>query len=130
MAAPAAVAKLDARRLVRRRTGERRQQTTTAPAASPSTERLVRRRTGACRGRRASLSRTGTQPDQPDLAAEARQSGGERRKRGHIPAAVRRAVWRRYGAACCYRDPHTGMICGSTHLLQIDHIVPWALGRE
>ena len=57
-----------------------------------------------------------------------RESTGEGRRRMHIPAAVRRAVWRRYGAACCYRDSHTGVTCGSTHLLQIDHIVPWALG--
>ena len=61
-------------------------------------------------------------------AAKAPQSAGERRKRGHIPVAVRRAVWRTYGGACCYQDPYTGVICGSTHLLQIDHIVPWALG--
>ena len=64
----------------------------------------------------------------PSLSEALRESGGGGRRRMHIPAAVRRAVWRRYGAACCYRDSHTGVTCGSTHLLQIDHIVPWALG--
>ena len=50
------------------------------------------------------------------------------RARRYIPAAVRRAVWRRYGGACCYQDPLTGVSCGSTHLVQIDHIVPLAQG--
>ena len=37
-------------------------------------------------------------------------------------------MWRRYGGACCYQDPLTGVTCGSTHLVQIDHIVPVAQG--
>ena len=56
------------------------------------------------------------------------ESSRERRARRHIPVAVRRAVWRRYGGACCYQDPLTGVTCGSTHLVQIDHIVPVAQG--
>ena len=55
-------------------------------------------------------------------------SSRARRARRHIPAAVRRAVWRRCGGACCYQDPLTGVTCGSTHLVQIDHIVPLAQG--
>ena len=55
-------------------------------------------------------------------------SARARNARRHIPAAVRRAVWRRYGGACCYQDPLTGVTCGSTHLVQIDHIVPVAQG--
>ena len=37
-------------------------------------------------------------------------------------------VWRRDGGGCCYRDPLTGVTCGATHLVQIDHIVPVAQG--
>ena len=63
----------------------------------------------------------------PRLAA-AMGLRAERRKRGHVSAAVRREVLRHYGAACCYRDPDSGVVCGSTHLLQIDHIVPLTQG--
>jgi hypothetical protein len=44
-----------------------------------------------------------------------------------IPAAVRRAVWRRDGGQCAWLGPD-GRRCGSTHQLQYDHIVPAALG--
>ena len=56
------------------------------------------------------------------------ESARARRGRRHIPEAVRRAVWRRDGGTCCYQDPLTGVTCGSTHLVQIDHIVPVAQG--
>ena len=46
----------------------------------------------------------------------------------HIPAAVRRHVWLRDGARCCYRDPLSGRRCTSSHLLQIDHLLPVAQG--
>ena len=52
------------------------------------------------------------------------ESARARRGRRHIPEAVRRAVWRRDGGTCCYQDPLTGVTCGATHLVQIDHIVP------
>ena len=45
-----------------------------------------------------------------------------------IPAAVRRHVWQRDGGRCGYRDPLTGRRCGSSHLLQIDHLLPVAQG--
>ena len=48
--------------------------------------------------------------------------------RRHIPAAVRRHVWQRDGGRCCYRDPLTGRRCTSSHLLQIDHLLPVAQG--
>ena len=75
------------------------------------------------RGVRARLPEDGTAAPPP-----APESSRARRARRHIPAAVRRAVWRRYGGACCYQDPLTGVSCGSTHLVQIDHIVPVAQG--
>ena len=48
--------------------------------------------------------------------------------RRHIPAAVRRHVWLRDGGRCCYRDPLSGRRCTSSHLLQIDHLLPVAEG--
>ncbi len=45
-----------------------------------------------------------------------------------IPAAVKRAVWRRDQGRCSYVDRTSGRRCGSQHLLQIDHVVPYARG--
>ena len=45
-----------------------------------------------------------------------------------IPAAVRRHLWLRDGGRCSYRDPVTGRRCNSSHLLQIDHLLPVAEG--
>ena len=45
-----------------------------------------------------------------------------------IPAAVRRLVWERDRGRCYYRDPLTGRRCNSSHLLQIDHLLPVAQG--
>ena len=45
-----------------------------------------------------------------------------------ISAGVRRQVWQRDGRRCSYADPQTGRRCNSTHLIEIDHIVPHALG--
>ena len=41
-----------------------------------------------------------------------------------IPAAVKRAVWRRDRGRCSYVDHTSGRRYGSQHLLQIDHVVP------
>jgi len=45
-----------------------------------------------------------------------------------IPAAVRRQVWQRDGGRCRYLDRRTGRRCNSRHLIEIDHILPYALG--
>ena len=45
-----------------------------------------------------------------------------------ISAGVRRRVWQRDGGRCSYADPQTGRRCNSTHRIEIDHIVPHALG--
>ena len=45
-----------------------------------------------------------------------------------IPAAVKREIWQRDGGRCRYLAPHTGRRCTSRHLLQIDHVLPYALG--
>ena len=45
-----------------------------------------------------------------------------------ISAGVRRQVWQRDGGRCSYVDPQTERRCNATHLIEIDHIVPHALG--
>ncbi len=45
----------------------------------------------------------------------------------HVPAAVRREVWRRDGG-CCQWPMASGGICGSTLRLELDHIVPKGRG--
>ena len=45
-----------------------------------------------------------------------------------IPAAVRRQVWQRDGGRCSYLDRRTGRRCNSRHMIEIDHILPYALG--
>jgi HNH endonuclease len=45
----------------------------------------------------------------------------------HVPAHVRRAVWKRDGGCCQWRL-ESGGVCGSTRRLQFDHITPPALG--
>ena len=71
------------------------------------------------------------QPPRP--AADGRSGGSAQpphraRRSRYIPAPVRREVWRRDGGCCSYVDPHSGRRCGSRFLLELDHIVPFALG--
>jgi hypothetical protein len=49
--------------------------------------------------------------------------------RAAIPAAVRRAVWVRDQGRCQW-PLDSGGCCGSTHRLELDHVVPWARGGE
>jgi len=44
-----------------------------------------------------------------------------------VPAHVRREVWTRDGGRCQW-PVDSGGICGSTHQVQLDHIIPRALG--
>lgn len=46
----------------------------------------------------------------------------------HIPEKLKREVWQRDGGKCSYKDAASGKICGSEHLLQIDHIIPFSEG--
>ncbi len=45
----------------------------------------------------------------------------------HVPAYVRRAVWKRDGG-CCRWPLEGGGICGSTHKVELDHVVAKGLG--
>lgn len=46
---------------------------------------------------------------------------------GHLPAAVRRAVWTRDGGQCQW-PLSMGGVCGSTLRVQVDHVIPKARG--
>ena len=45
-----------------------------------------------------------------------------------IPTAVKRQVWQRDGGRCSYLDRQTGRRCNSRHMIEMDHILPYALG--
>ena len=84
-----------------------------APVAAPSpTRREATGRRGAA----------GTKPAAVTSTAKRCASGRA------IPAAVRRQVWHRDGGCCSYVDRQTGRRCNSRHLIEIDHIMPYALG--
>ena len=51
------------------------------------------------------------------------------RRTRHVPAKVRREVERRDQKRCSYRAPD-GKRCTATHDLQLDHVVPYAMGGE
>ena len=62
----------------------------------------------------------------PRTETSAAKAGGATSRA--IPAAVKRAVWRRDRGRCSYVDRTSRRRCGSQHLLQIDHVVPYARG--
>ena len=64
----------------------------------------------------------------PQVTGDAPRGPRRTPVRHPIAAAVRRHVWLRDGGRCSYRDPVTGRRCNSSHLLQIDHLIPVAEG--
>ena len=97
-------------------TPERQPQPT--PNATPNSTRPPSRQ-GATE-RRAAAGRQPARTATP--AAKPRASGRA------IPAAVKRQVWQRDSGRCSYVDRETGRRCNSRHLIEIDHILPYALG--
>ena len=71
-----------------------------------------------------SAAKTASAPDRP-LASTSKSRVPASRA---IPVAVRRQVWLRDRGRCRYVDRQTGRPCASRHLLQIDHILPFAQG--
>ena len=61
------------------------------------------------------------QPAKPEASGAARPSR-------HIPAAIRRAVWKRDGGRCSYVSA-TGRLCGARAFLEFDHAEAWARHR-
>ena len=71
------------------------------------------------------------EPSRKRKTAPSKESdSGEKQRpaaREHIPAVVRREVWKRDGGRCAWRSPD-GHLCGSTWKVEVDHIEPVALG--
>ena len=77
---------------------------------------------------RPAVSATSTAQTGPGCDGHAAPAPKSRASGRAIPAAVQREVWQRDAGRCRYVDPHTGRRCTSRHLLQIDHVLPYALG--
>jgi 5-methylcytosine-specific restriction endonuclease McrA len=76
--------------------------------------------------------RKGAIPAGRKVSADARARSDDQVDSGqpastHVPAAVRRAVWKRDGGRCTFVGPD-GRRCDSRWQLEFDHIVPPALG--
>jgi hypothetical protein len=74
----------------------------------------------------------GRQGKEPRVELEPAAEGKSRppRQRGrHVPASVRRAVFKRDGQQCSYFDP-AGRRCIETHRLEFHHLEPFARGGE
>ena len=92
----------------------------------PARRQATRRSAARPEPRRTGPRHTGAEP------AQRPPPGPPQRATSHvsrtIPAPLRRHIWRRDEGACTFVDPDTGHRCGSQHLLQIDHIQPFAMG--
>ena len=63
----------------------------------------------------------------PSPAATQRAAAGEK-PRGRVGLGLRRTVLGRANYSCEYKDPRTGRLCGSRFQVEVDHILPRALG--
>ncbi len=83
----------------------------------------------APKSQRDSVRKAPSAAERPGLAPCTTGSAPKARARGRsIPAAAKRQVWQRDGGRCRYVDPRNGRRCASRHLLQVDHVFPYALG--
>ena len=80
----------------------------------------------------AAKSRVATGSSIPERRAGAGELPSVEKPRGSsgrsIPAAVKREVWRRDQGCCTFVDRDSGRRCGSRFFLEMDHIVPVAVG--
>ena len=101
----------------------------TMPTATAAADRGRHAPSPAKRAGAAQLDgRSRPQPAASGPSGGSAQPPHRARRSRYIPAPVRREVWRRDGGRCSYVDPHSGRRCGSRFLLELDHIVPFALG--
>jgi hypothetical protein len=70
---------------------------------------------------------TEEQADAPPSKSAAREPPREVRSRPHVPAYIRREVWKRDGGRCTWRGPD-GRRCESRWRLELDHVISFALG--
>ena len=114
----------------RPRTGSRPADAHAHAAPTPAAEPETDRRTASPPKQTAppAVSATSTAQTRPGCDGPAAPAPKSRASGRAIPAAVKREVWQRDAGRCRYVDPHTGRRCTSRHLLQIDHVLPYALG--
>jgi HNH endonuclease len=62
------------------------------------------------------------------LVMRPRTAANSSRHARHIPAAVRRAVWKRDGGSCAFAG--AGRRCNETAFLEFHHVTPFAAGGE
>ena len=89
-----------------------------AGSAEPTSAAKSRVATGSSTPER----RTGGAEEPTSVEKSARSSGRS------IPVAVKREVWRRDQGCCTFVDRDSGRRCGSRFFLEMDHIVPVAVG--
>ena len=79
--------------------------------------------------RPATTARSATSAPKAECARQRHAAPSQPQVRGRtIPAAVKRQVWERDGGCCSYVDRGSGRRCGSRHVVQMDHVRPFALG--
>jgi hypothetical protein len=66
----------------------------------------------------------------PSDAGTAQPSSNKPKTDRYISTELRRKVWKRDNGKCTYQDPQSGRRCDSTSFIEIDHIIPHALGGE
>ncbi len=54
----------------------------------------------------------------------------ECKKSRYIPVAIKRSVYRKAGGQCTYVDSESGKRCSETTHLEVDHVMPFAMGGE
>ena len=112
----------------RPRTGSRPADAHAHAAPTPAAEPDRRTASPPKQTARPAVSATSTAQTRPGCDGHAAAAPKSRDSGRAIPAAVKREVWQRDAGRCRYVDPHTGRRCTSRHLLQIDHVLPYALG--
>ena len=95
------------------------------PAVKPAGDATSAPKTRRPGGQAATAGAARAAPPARTETSAAKEGGATGRA---IPAAVKREVWRRDRGRCSYVDRTSGRRCGSQHLLQIDHVVPYAQG--
>ena len=108
------------------RPADRHAQAAPTPAAEPKADRGTA--SPPKQTARPAVCATSTAQTRPGCDGHAAPAPKSRASGRAIPAAVKREVWQRDRGRCRYVDPHTERRCTSRHLLQIDHVLPYALG--
>lgn len=86
--------------------------------------------TKATRTGRLPINKQGTLVHGNEQSNHASSSTEKKRTDRYIPSELKTRIWKRDEGKCTYLDPKSGRRCGSTSFIEIDHIIPHALGGE